>query len=100
MARELEDNLKTEAATTLCNALSELKTAEEVAAFLRDVLTLEEMDEMIRRFQVAKMLKEGMTVRRIAAETNMSSTTISRINYWLHHGTGGYGLALERLIKT
>lgn len=97
MKRELEQNLRTQDAEKLYEALSQLNKPEDVAAFLRDVLTIEEMEEMIRRLKVAKMLSEGMTVRKIAVETKMSSTTISRINYWIHHGTGGYGLALERL---
>lgn len=97
MPRELEQNLKSDDAQKLYEALAKLEKPEEVAAFLRDVLTLEEMEEMIRRFKVAQMLADGMTVRRIAAETKMSSTTISRINYWIHHGTGGYGLVLNRL---
>ena len=33
----------------------------------------------------------------IEKETGISSVTISRINYWLHHGMGGYKLMLSRL---
>lgn len=97
MAKELEPQLKTEMAAQLYEAVAALNQPEKVATFLRDLLTLEELDEAIRRFEVAKLLSAGKTVREIAKATKMSSATIVRINYWLHHGMGGYGLALEKL---
>lgn len=97
MKKDLEPQLKTESASDFYKALVGLKDQEEAANFLRDVLTIEEFEEAIRRFEVAKLLTQGETFRAINAETKMSSTTIARINYWLHHGTGGYRSALSKL---
>ena len=69
---------------------------DEVKRFLRDVLTLEELQEAVRRFDVARRLYEGETFKNIEEETKVSSTTISRVNHWLHHGKRGYKLVLER----
>ena len=95
--RQLEPQLKTKAAEKLYKALSGIKKPEEMAAFLRDLLTLEEIEEASRRLLAAELLKEGKTIRYIAKELGVSTTTVTRINYWLHHGMGGYRLALEKL---
>ena len=97
MKKEIESQLKSKSAKSLYQAIAGLGDQNEVRCFLRDVLTFEELDEIIRRFEVAKMLDEGKTYREISAQTQMSSTTIARINYWLHHGTGGYRSALQKL---
>ena len=97
MNRELEPQLETEEAVELYSALAQIDWSTNIAKFLRDVLTIDELEEMICRFAVAKRFKKGMTVRAIAKELSISTTTVSRINYWLHHGMGGYKLALDKL---
>lgn len=97
MKRELEPQLEMPATKKLYEVLSEIDKPEEMADFLRDLLTLEEIEEASRRFLAAKLLKEGKSIRDIAKEIGVSTTTVVRINYWLHHGMGGYGLALEKL---
>ena len=39
----------------------------------------------------------GLSYREIADQTGVSTATITRINQWLQHGTGGYRQALDRL---
>lgn len=75
-----------------------LKSEKEVLAFLRDVCTITELQEMAKRWKVAKLLEEGKPIREIAEETGMSTTTVSRINQWKNTvGEGGYDLVLSRL---
>lgn len=97
MKRELEPQLKTPAAKKLYEVLARIDKPEEMAGFLRDLLTLEEIEEASRRFLIAGRLKEGMGIRKIAKEFGVSTTTVVRINYWFHHGMGGYKLALDKL---
>ena len=97
MKRKLEPQLETPAVKDLYRALVAVDTPEEASAFLRDLLTLEEIEEASRRFLAARLLKDGKSIRAIAKEIGVSTTTVVRINYWLHHGTGGYDLALEKL---
>lgn len=94
---QIEPQLKTGACQELYRVVAGVKNADQAAKLLRDLLTYEEIEEAARRLQVATLLDEGQTFRDIAARTNMSTATITRINYWLHHGTGGYRLALEYL---
>ncbi|HSH31319.1 MAG TPA: YerC/YecD family TrpR-related protein [Candidatus Saccharimonadales bacterium] len=97
MSYEIEPQLKTKACRELYRALAGVKRSDHAAKLLRDILTFEEIEEAARRLQVARLLDQGTTFRAIADRTSMSTATISRINYWLHHGTGGYRLALGRL---
>ncbi|OHB20207.1 MAG: hypothetical protein A2666_00960 [Parcubacteria group bacterium RIFCSPHIGHO2_01_FULL_47_10b] len=93
----MEKKLQTKTMQNFLRAILALQTEKEVLAFLRDVLTVEELMEASRRWQVAQMLAQDKTFIEIQERTKMSSATISRINYWLHHGMGGYQLMLKRL---
>ena len=74
-----------------------LKTSDEAHRFFRDLCTAEEIDEMARRWQVAKMLADERPYREIADETEVSTATVTRVAHWLTHGKGGYRLILRRL---
>ena len=97
MNRTIETQLKNNDMTKLYNVLAELSDPKEIAQLLRDLLTLEELQEAGRRLAVAERLNNGETQRSIAAQTGVSTATVSRVNSWLHHGTGGYRLALKRM---
>ncbi len=100
MARSIEPQLNGKSTKQLYRVLASLSRPDEVAKFLRDLLTFEEIEESARRFEVAKLLTKEKTFREIAAKTKMSTATIARINSWLHHGTGGYRLALRMLVPS
>ncbi len=80
----------------LFEAILKLKSPKEVAAFFRDLCTLEEIEEVSKRWQAAKMLEKGESYRKIAKITGLSTTTVTRVAYWLNHGEGGYKLVLKR----
>jgi len=82
---------------TLFKAILQLKTEKEVASFFRDLCTLEELEEMTKRFQAVKMLQKGKPYRKIAEKTGLSTTTVTRVAHWLKHGEGGYRLILKRI---
>ncbi|MFA4819019.1 MAG: YerC/YecD family TrpR-related protein [Patescibacteria group bacterium] len=84
-------------AEELYGAILKLKTAGECKRFFRDLCTLSEIEAMIDRFQVAKMVKNNIPYREISAKTGSSTATVTRVAHWLHHGMGGYKLALERM---
>lgn len=97
MMKNVEKELKTKEVKEFYQAILALKNEKECELFLRDLFTFEELQEATRRFRVAKLLTKNISFRNIEKKTKMSSTTISRINFWLHHGTGGYMLILKRL---
>ena len=79
----------------LAKAFLKLKTEQEVANFLRDLLTIKEIEEFSNRLEMAKLLKQGMSYKAIAKKLKVSTATVTRTAHWLFHGCGGY----EKVIK-
>lgn len=91
------DEWTSEASTDLFEAILALRDIEEAERFFRDLCTLNELNEMSRRWEIARALGEGLSYRQIADRTGSSTATITRISQWLHHGEGGYRLVLDRM---
>ena len=80
-------------------AILRLKNISEVAKFFRDLLTIGEINDFSQRWKIARLLNKGLPYCQIAQKTKTSTTTVSRVAHWLHHGMGGYRLILDRLKK-
>lgn len=83
----------------LYKAILKLKTTNEAKRFFRDLLTIEEITEMSKRWQAARLLNQSQPYRQVAKKTGLSTTTVARVANWLKHGSGGYRLILDRLNK-
>ncbi len=79
----------------LVSAFLKLKTEKEVADFLRDILTLPEIEEFANRLEIAKLLIKGLSYKKIAEQTGVSTTTVTRTAHWLFKGCGGYWKTLR-----
>lgn len=90
------DDWRTDEAEDLFEALLSLESADEVARFMRDLCTYRELEEMTARWKAVLLLEEALPYREIAAETGMSTATVTRVSQWLQHGMGGYRIALDR----
>ena len=82
--------------TDLFEAIAQLRSPEEVEIFCRDLCTLAELEAMAHRWQVVRLLEQGLPYLEIAQRTGASTTTVTRVAHWLRHGEGGYRLALDR----
>ena len=79
-------------------AILELKNPEECYNFFMDLCTMAELKAMEQRFEVARLLDEGMIYSDILTATGASSATISRVNRSLNdYGTGAYREVFTRL---
>jgi len=76
--------------------VASLRTKEEAERFLRDLCTRSELDAMAHRWQVARLLDQGLPYLEVAQRAHASTTTVTRVSQWLRRGEGGYRLALER----
>ncbi len=93
----MRDKLKNEATDTLFKAILQLRDLDECYAFFEDLCTINELQSMAQRFEVATMLKSDQTYLAIASKTGASTATISRVNRSLTYGNDGYDLVLGRL---
>ena len=80
----------------LFETVASLRTREEAQRFLRDLCTRSELDAMAHRWQVARLLDEGLPYLEVARRAHASTTTVTRVAQWLRRGEGGYELALRR----
>ncbi len=79
----------------LANSFLKLKTEQDVANYLRDILTIKELEEFANRLEMARLLVKGWSYKKIAREMKISTTTVTRTAHWLRHGCGGYGIVLS-----
>ena len=81
----------------LYKCIASLETAEECRNFFEDICTRSELQEISRRLKAARMLSEGIIYAEIAAQTGLSTATISRVNHCIKYGNEGYLTALEKM---
>lgn len=83
----------------LLQAILTLKTESDLSNFLRDLMTLQELEAVSQRWQIVLLLNKNVPYLDIAKKVGVSTTTVTRVALWLNHGQGGYKTALSRLKK-
>ena len=83
--------------TQMYQAILALETEEECRKFMEDICSITEIMAMEQRFEVAKLLNDGLIYNAIMEKTGASSAIISRVNRSLQYGAGGYGIVFGRL---
>lgn len=66
-----------------------------MAALLRDIGTLSELQAWSERLEVARLLDSGLPYREIAEKTGASTATVTRVAKFLENGEGGYRSVLK-----
>jgi TrpR-related protein YerC/YecD len=82
----------------LFEALLVLETKDEMARFIKDLCTPQEIIVLAERWQVCKLLEEGdLSYRQISSKTGTSLATITRIARFLKDESNqGYKIVLDR----
>lgn len=93
------DKLRGKELDQLFNSILSLQDVEECYRFFDDLATINEIQSLAQRLEVARMLKEGFTYHKIETETGASTATISRVKRCLNYGNDAYELTLNRLYK-
>ncbi|WP_066071480.1 YerC/YecD family TrpR-related protein [Neobacillus soli] len=83
----------------LFNAVLSLKDLEECYRFFDDLCTINEIQSLSQRLDVARMLREKNTYQKIETETGASTATISRVKRCLNYGNDTYDMVFERINK-
>ena len=80
----------------LFDAILSLETREECYNFFEDLCTVKEISDMAQRLEAAKLLLGGSTYDQIVKDVEISTATISCIQY----GSGGYRDTIEKVQKS
>lgn len=83
----------------LFRAILTLETVEECEKFFDDAFTMQELESIAQRFDVACRLDKGGSYVEINKETGASTATICRVSKCLNYGSGGYRIAIDRIKK-
>jgi TrpR-related protein YerC/YecD len=97
VAKEQSHGWETNEIRDLLETILELRNLEEAERFFRDLCTIAELEAMAHRWQVAKLVDQGLPYHEVSRRTGASTTTVTRVAHWLRHGEDGYRLALDRL---
>jgi TrpR-related protein YerC/YecD len=97
--KRMKSTVREENLEFLFKGILTLESVEECYHFFEDLCTVSELQEMARRMQAAKLLKDNFIYTEIAARTGLSTATISRVNRCLKYGTEGYVSVLDKLDK-
>ena len=95
----MKSKIRDEKIDYLFRGILTLDSMEDCYNFFEDLCTVSELKEMSRRMLAAKMLKENYIYSEIAAQTGLSTATISRVNRCLKYGSDGYSRVLARLAE-
>lgn len=93
----MNKKIKSEFADKLFQCILNMETVEECYQLFEDLCTVNEIQAMAQRMEVASMLDAKCTYVEIAEKTGASTATISRVNRCLNYGADGYKLAIDRL---
>lgn len=80
----------------LYECLLSLETKEECIDLLEDICTINEIEDLSHRVEIAYWLSKGKTFNEVEDLTGSSSTTISRVSRCLKYGKG-YKSVLKKI---
>ena len=86
-----------ESMDNLFKAILSLENIEECYSFFEDACTIQELESIAQRFEVAKLLSQGKSYVDINKLTGASTATICRVSKCVNYGEGGYKTAIDRL---
>ena len=92
-------NKRSDPDSQLYSAILKLQTVEECYDFFTDLCTFSELKAMEQRFELAKLLNDGLIYNDILEKTGASSATISRVSRMLSGGTGVLRSMTEQIAK-
>lgn len=79
-----------------CQAIQSLKSDEEVAKFLTDLLSPQEVEMLAKRLQIAEQLLANKKYDDIRASIKVSFGTIARVATWLGMSGEGFKIVISR----
>lgn len=97
---KLSSKKRKELIVDLCRALAVLRSSEEVAEALTDLLSPKEVETIAKRLQIAELLVNGEDYEAIRRELKVGYSTIARVNTWLNLSGNGFKIMLSRKKKS
>ena len=97
MVQVIKRRLKSDLIFDLINAFNSIKSSQESASFLQDILTASEIKNLSIRLRIAKLLLVGEKQRDISLNLRVSIATVTKVNAWLNQKGEGLKQVISRL---
>ncbi len=81
------------------DAIDSLKDRKEVRAFFKDLLTADEIANLMRRVEIAILLSANFKYDEIVSMLGVGIDKISRVQKCLQQDDNGYAIVVKRLIE-
>ena len=78
-------------------AVMSFDSIDDCKDFFDDIFTIQEMQAIAQRFEVACLLSEGKSYVEVNKITSASTATICRVAKCINYGNGGYKKAIEKI---
>ncbi len=82
----------------LVHAFTKLHSINDVALFVQDLLTKNELKILSKRLRIAKLLLTGMTYKEIEQSLHVSHGTVAKIAVWLAERGDGFRKIIQQLL--
>ncbi|MDD5750997.1 MAG: Trp family transcriptional regulator [Candidatus Peribacteraceae bacterium] len=83
----------------LCELFAAIENPKEADMLLQDILTPQEVESIVERWQLVKQLASGKSQRDVAKDLKISISKITRGSRVLKYGTGGFQRFIDKLRK-
>ncbi|MFH0851754.1 MAG: Trp family transcriptional regulator [Candidatus Peregrinibacteria bacterium] len=83
----------------LCELFATIQTPKEADMLLKDILTPQEIESIVERWQLIRQLASGKPQRDVARDLKVSISKITRGSRVLQYGTGGFLHFLDKMKK-
>ncbi|MBT3228182.1 MAG: transcriptional regulator [Candidatus Marinimicrobia bacterium] len=83
--------------TELAHILTSITEAKQMSELLQDFLTPQELEDLVLRWEIIKLLHKGLPQREIAKELGVAIGTVSRGARELKYGHNGFVQLLKTL---
>ncbi len=90
---------KKEAIDKLFTAILSLENIEECYSFFEDACTIQELEAIAQRLEVATLLSRGKSYAEVNRLTGASTATICRVGKCINYGSGGYKTVIDRMAQ-
>ncbi|MBQ4267540.1 MAG: TrpR-like protein YerC/YecD [Clostridia bacterium] len=97
MEDDYVNKLNEKAFEKFCRAVMSFEAVEDCRNFFDDIFTIQEMEAISQRLEVACLLSEGKSYVEVNKATGASTATICRVAKCINYGNGGYMKAIENL---
>ena len=81
----------------LARLFASIKDADQMGKLLQDFLTPQELEDLILRWEIIKLLNTGMPQREIAQKLGVAIGTVSRGARELKYGHNGFAQVLKQI---